>query len=89
MLAAVLNSQEAIDVNIYIMRAFVKLRNYALTHGTSSKRMEELRQLLMLHIESTDNKLSEHDKTIKKIIQVLNNLIEQPKETKKIGFNAN
>ena len=48
----------------------------------------ELRRLLMLHIENTDNKLSEHDKTINKIIQVLNNLIERP-ETKKIGFNIN
>ena len=88
MLAAVLNSQEAIDVNIYIMRAFVKLRNYALAQGKSGKRMEELRKLLMLHIENTDSKLSEHDKTIRKIIQVLDNLIEHPKETKRIGFNT-
>ena len=89
MLAAVLNSKEAIDVNIYIMRAFVKLRNYALVQGKSGKRMEELRKLLMLHIENTDNKLSEHDKTISKIIQILNSLIEHPKETKRIGFNTN
>jgi len=89
MLAAVLNSQEAIDVNIYIMRAFVKLRNYALSQKASDKRIEELRKLLMLHIENTDNKFSEHDKTIRKIIQVLNNLVEKPKETRRIGFNAN
>jgi hypothetical protein len=32
MLAAVLNSQKAIDVNIQIMRAFIQLRNYVLNN---------------------------------------------------------
>ena len=50
MLAAVLNSPKAIDVNIGIMRAL-------------------------------------YDKTIRQIVQALNNLVEQPKETRKIGFN--
>jgi len=40
----------------------------------------------MLHIENTDNKLSEHDKTISQIIIALNNLIEQPPKTRRIGF---
>jgi len=34
MLAAVLNSQKAIDVNIQIMRAFIQLRNYVFNNGT-------------------------------------------------------
>jgi phage regulator Rha-like protein len=88
MLAAVLNSQKAIDVNIYIMRAFVALKNYALTQNTTDKRIEELRKLLMLHIENTDNRLSEHDSTINQIIEALNNLIEQPREPKRLGFHT-
>jgi hypothetical protein len=32
MLSAVLNADKAIDVNIAIMRAFVFIRQYALTH---------------------------------------------------------
>jgi hypothetical protein len=42
----------------------------------------------MLHIENIDSKLSEHDKAINKIIKVLNNLIDQPPKTKRIGFNT-
>ena len=42
----------------------------------------------MLHIENTDKRFSEHDKTIRQIINALNNLIEKPKETKKIGFRT-
>jgi phage regulator Rha-like protein len=86
MLAAVLNSQKAIDVNIQIMRAFIKLRNYILSNDTLNDQIIELRRLLMLHIENTDKKISEHDKTINQIIIALNNLIEQPPKTKKIGF---
>ena len=79
MLATVLNSQRAIDVNINIMRAFVKLRHYALSQADSSEQIAELRKLLMLYIEKNDKRVNE-------IIIALNNLIEHPKETKKIGF---
>ena len=48
----------------------------------------ELRKFLMLHIENTEYKFSEHDEAIRQIIHALNNLIEQPKKTKPIGFNA-
>ena len=88
MLAAVLNSQKAIDVNINIMRAFVKLRHYALTQVSTNEQIAELRQFLMLHIEHTDSRFSEHDNTISQIIEALNNLIEHPKEPNKIGFQA-
>ena len=86
MLAAVLNSQKAIDVNIGIMRAFVKLRHYVLSQNEANEQIKELRKLLMLHIERSNSKLSEHDDAIRQIVNVLNNLMEKPKETKKIGF---
>ncbi|MCL2721915.1 MAG: ORF6N domain-containing protein [Treponema sp.] len=88
MLASVLNSKKAIDVNISIMRAFVKLRHYVLSQNKDNQ-IEELRKLLMLHIENTDYKISKQDKTIEKIIIALNNLIETPPKTKKIGFSTN
>jgi hypothetical protein len=81
MLAAVLNSQKAIDVNIQIMRAFIKLRNYVFNNGTLYEQIGELRKLLMLYIEK-------NDKRVNQIITVLNNLIEKPPKTKRIGFNA-
>jgi len=88
MLASVLNSKKAIDVNISIMRAFVKLRHYVLSQN-KDEQIAELRKLLMLHIENTDYKISRQDKTIEKIIIALNNLIESPPKTKRIGFDTN
>jgi hypothetical protein len=87
MLTSVLNSPKAVTVNINIMRAFVQLRHYILSQS-KNEQIAELRKLLMLHIQSSDNKFSEHDKTIKQIIIALNNLIEQPPKTKRIGFNT-
>jgi len=88
MLAAVLNSQKAIDVNVKIMRAFVKLRHYVLLKDTSNRQVSELKKLLMLHIENNDYKFSEHDDAIKQIVSALNNLITRPPKTRKIGFNT-
>ena len=85
MLASVLKSPKAVIVNINIMRAFVKLRHYVLSQS-KDEQITELRKLLMVYIENTDYKLSKQDKTIKQIIIALNNLIEKPPKTKKIGF---
>ena len=70
------------------MRIFVKMRHYVQSKSDKNNQISELRKLLMLHIEKTDQKFSENDKSIKQIIIALNNLIEQPKKTKTIGFNA-
>jgi replication fork clamp-binding protein CrfC len=79
MLAAVLNSQKAIDVNIQIMRAFIQLRNYVLSNDTLYGQIGDLRKLLMLYIEKNDRR-------VKRIIIALNNLIAKPPKTRTIGF---
>ena len=89
MLSSVLNSKKAISVNIEIMVTFVKMRHYVLSQNGTTEQIAELRKLLMLHIENTDYKLSEHDEAIKQIIIVLNKLIEEPPQPKRrIGFGA-
>jgi hypothetical protein len=80
MLSGLLNSDIAINVNIQIMRAFVQLRHYVIAKADSNKQIAELRELLMLYIEKNDKRVND-------IIIALNNLIEQPPKTKKIGFN--
>jgi len=77
MLSSVLKSERAIEVNILIMRAFVKLREIISTHKKVEIKLKEL-----------EEKLKEHDDQIVQIIQVINQLItpfRSPK--KKIGFS--
>ncbi|MCL2212159.1 MAG: ORF6N domain-containing protein [Treponema sp.] len=87
MLSSVLSSKKAINVNIEIMVTFIKMRQYVLSQTSSNEQISELYKLLMLHIDNCDFKFSEHDKSINQIIKALNNLIEKPKPTGKIGFN--
>ena len=86
MISSVLNSARAIEINIQIMRVFVKMRHSVLSKSDKNNKIAELRRLLMLHMESTGHKFSEHDKTINQIFIALNNLIEKPPKTKRIGF---
>ncbi|MDR0320502.1 MAG: ORF6N domain-containing protein [Treponema sp.] len=81
MLSSVINSERAIEVNINIMRTFVKLRHYVLSKSDTNEQITELRKLLMLYVEKNDKRVNE-------IIIVLNNLIKQPPKTKTIGFTA-
>ena len=88
MLSSVLNSEKAIATNIQIIKAFIRLRHYALSQMETNEQIAELRKLLMLHIENTDHKFSEQDETIRQIINTLNNLIDLPPKTKQIGFKT-
>ena len=88
MLSGLLNSEVAINVNIKIMRTFIKLRRYVISQNDTNDQITELRKLLMLHIENSENKFSEHDETINQIIIALNNLMEKPPKEKVIGFGT-
>ena len=81
MLSSILNSERAIDVNIQIMKIFVRMRHYTFSQSATNEQIADLRKLLMLYIEKNDKRVNE-------IIIALNNLIAQPPKTKKIGFNA-
>jgi len=78
MLSSVLNSERAIEVNITIMRAFVMMRQWALTHQELSKRLDALEQ--------------QYGQKFSDIEQVLNFLIQkdqkqaQQKQRSQIGF---
>ena len=79
MLSSVLNSERAIEVNITIMRAFVKLRQMLETN-------EELNRKFAAVIR----KLSTHDKYFKVVFDELQKLSQPPATVHKlIGFNVN
>ena len=78
MLSTVLNSEQAITVNIIIMRAFVKLRQ-----------MLESNEDLNRKFAAVIRKLSTHDKYFKVVFDELKKLTEQPAPSRKqIGFKA-
>jgi hypothetical protein len=78
MLSGLLNSDRAIQVNIAIMRAFVKLRQVLLTHKDLAQKLEELERKYQLH--ETD---------IQVIFEAIKKLLEPPPEPPKGRFNLN
>ena len=78
MLASILNSPKAIQVNIQIVRAFVFMRQYALTHKDLTDKLKELE--------------SKYNKQFKDVYEAINYLLQkdkqetEQKERKQIGY---
>ena len=83
MLSSVLNSERATQVNIQIMRTFVKIRKLIYSYKALTGKMDEID-------EKYSRKYKKHGKKIKEILAALNYLIkgnEQKKKNKQeIGF---
>ena len=77
MLSGVLNSHRAIQVNIAIMRAFVKLRELLLTHKELAEKIDAL-----------ERKFADHDQKFLLVFEAIRQLIQPSKATDKprIGF---
>lgn len=74
MLSGILNSDRAIDVNIQIMRAFVKIRHLAVEHADLKREVEALRQ--------------QTDERFEIVFEVLDKLVgnDSDENDRKIGF---
>ena len=57
MLSSVLNSDRAIQVNIQIMRVFVKLREMLVSHKDSARKIEDLERKFQEKFKDHDQKL--------------------------------
>jgi len=67
MLSSVLKSERAIETNILIMRAFVKLREIVSSHAKIEQKLKDL-----------EKNLKNHEDQIIQIIQVINELVSPP-----------
>jgi hypothetical protein len=78
MLSSVLQSKRAVQVNIVIMRAFVKLRELLATHKDLARKLEDL-----------ERKYQTHDTQIKAVFDAIRRLLAPPKRPKqRIGFRV-
>lgn len=79
MLSSVLTSDRAIQVNIVIMRAFVRLREILADHKDLTEKLNAL-----------ERKREKHDAQIKAIFEAIRKLIEDPgvPSKRRVGFLA-
>ena len=77
MAASVLNSDKAIEVSIFIVRAFLKLRRI----------VSEYKEL-QLKIEQIEKHLADHDEQIVEVVKLIKQLLnpQPPPKRRRIGF---
>lgn len=76
MLSTVLNSERAVQINIEIMRAFVRLREMLLSHKELARKLDAL-----------ERKFESHDMHIRSLFEAIRQLMTPPEPKKrKIGF---
>ena len=79
MAATVLNSPRAIEMSVYVVRAFVQLREALSAHKELAAKLDQL-----------EHKFATHDQTIAEIITIIRELMKPaaPAQKRPIGFVA-
>ncbi len=79
MAAAILNSPRAVEVSVFVVRAFIKLRQLALAHKELAAKLLEL-----------ERKVTGHDDAIRQLVSAIRQLMTppaDPKPKRRIGFD--
>jgi hypothetical protein len=78
MAASVLNSDRAVEMSVYVVRAFVQLRAVLLDHKALADKLAAL-----------ERRVSHHDNSLAEVIEAIRALMAQPKPAHRpIGFTA-
>lgn len=81
MAATVLNSPRAVEMSVYVVRAFVKLREMLSSNRVLSRKLDELEQRLTKRLDA-------HDEAIAAILSAIRELTNPSPTTRAIGFTA-
>lgn len=74
MAASILNSSRAVEVSIFVVRAFIKMREYLASHKELAHQLREL-----------ERKVGSHDEAIRSLVKAIQQLMQPPMEPKKKG----
>jgi hypothetical protein len=78
MAATILNSPRAVEMSLYVVRAFVKLRELLVSNQELARRLDDL-----------ERKLATHDQAITGILKTIRELMNPPEPKRRgIGFTA-
>ena len=79
MAATVLNSDRAVQMSVFIVRAFVRMRQAMLTRNEMEKRLDQIEKVLLVH-----------DDSLKELYERIRPLLLPPADPQKprIGFHA-
>lgn len=78
MLASVLKSDRAVEMSVYVVRAFIRIRELLMSNRELAAKLEELEQ-----------RVSEHDRSIAALVAAIRELLnpKEPVTKREIGFH--
>ena len=77
MVATILNSPRAVEMSVFIVRAFVRLRDLARSHAEVAR-----------HLATLERRVTAHDADLKEVFAALRQLLEPPtRPRRRIGFS--
>ena len=83
MAAMVLNSSRAVEMTIFVVRAFVQLREFLASNKELARRLDQLEARIQ-------KKLASHDDAIAAMLSAIRELMHPPRmKSRPIGFTAN
>ena len=78
MAASVLSSPQAVEVSVFVVRAFVKLRQLAMAHKDMAAKLDQL-----------ERKVGDHDESIRQLVSAIRQLMAAPTpKPRRMGFHA-
>jgi Cu/Ag efflux pump CusA len=79
MAATILRSPHAVAMSVYVVRAFIRMRDELMTNAVILKRLEQI-----------DRKLLEHDIVLRDVVEKLMPLLAEPpaRSRKEMGFHT-
>lgn len=78
MAATILNSRRAVEMSVFVVRAFIRLREVALAHKELAAKLQEL-----------ERRVTGHDESIRQLVSAIRQLLSPPPQEKPkrhIGF---
>ena len=78
MAASILNSDRAVEMSVYVVRAFVQLRDLLSSHKALTQKLDQL-----------ERRVTQHDNSLVELIDAIRGLMARPPSTTRpIGFTA-
>lgn len=92
MAAMILNSSKAVEVSVYVVRAFIQQRAMLASHAELAVKLERIERRLIASanmLREHDDTLTAHDSQIEALIEAINEIRTPPDTPRRaIGFRA-
>jgi hypothetical protein len=89
MAASILNNPKAIEVSVYVVRAFIQQRAMLAANAELALKLERLEKKLLAGLTLTEDRLDDHENQLQQIIEAIRDMRTPPAAPRRpIGFRA-